>query len=83
MVVDRGNVVEFYDGEDKLAVLNREAESPLPTEFGYGFEGDFEIAILEGFTEDVAVAIICELLIDPEATRTKALDFLSTLIQQP
>ena len=83
MADERGNVVDFYIGDDTTGRIDREAE-PIPgleLEFGYGWVGgikEMKVAIEEGYSLDVATAIICEFLRGEGEAIEHAKDYINT-----
>ena len=74
---DRGNVVDFYLGDEWVAQLDREGDPIEGTscEYSYGFFMERAEVLLASiaceYKEDVTIAIICDLLRFPEDSGTR------------
>ena len=81
MVDDRGNVVDVYVNSERTGKINRESHGSIDgnTVHLFGFEGGIEemkILIAENYTEDLAISLLCDLLIRENNSERNAKEFL-------
>jgi hypothetical protein len=78
---DRGNVVDIYLDGDSTGRIDREAD-PVTNDFGYAFIGGIEemnVAMLEGYSEDIAIAVICAFLRGEDDAMEQAENYIKAL----
>lgn len=81
---DRGNVVDIYVSGEHTGRLDREAPAPPGIDWGYSFDGgraEIKAAIAEGYSNEIAIAIIFEFLRGDREAANHACAYIAEVVQ--
>jgi hypothetical protein len=90
VIDDRGNRVDIYCGEDVISIINREAEPIKGCEADLTYSWDnftsskeaMELAIKFGYSECLALALVCDLLRREPSAFHDAKDFVGLMFRE-